>query len=992
MAIDPIADGEGLASVRAKNNAAIEGVNTAAQKVAALEVRGTLPMVARPGDDGLAYSSATTGPASARPIAGFGEIVVDTDLGFVLEIDGADIDPGLGYRDIALRVDFAFEEGHTYRVDYMLKRATNPTDPEGHGIELRLQNLSASKAHVSNIPLGPVLSPAVADGVVTRSFLIGKAGAPGTLDYTIPPTSRYGVPFIRVYGSGQTTRLAVIGRIEDVTDTLLSSATAAGLQAAIDGQKNEIAASVARADLGARTAQQTGYRYPNLALGAKVGYIGKTNGLIGTSTDWRYVDFIEVTPTTRLIRDGIGWSAAFAATPLACYDANKQFLGSPIALTTGFINARPADLVPGTAFIRLSYEPANVPDIRVVDEAVLSGARRYQRYTGRAGNSGALTDSGYIAKTTGVLAVATPWRTTPLIPVTADSIVVRQGNALPRTFAAAPVSFFDGGGAYLGYYSPLVPDEEFTVGDLAPTAAFIRASFDDIATGGLIVRGSTQRGTVDLLKAGLLADFALTTALSTGYLDLATGGVTSSANWRATDFVPAVPGQQFLLTSMRGNATVCHVAMYDASKTYLGSALAGIDPAAERYQLRDAIVTAGHASVAYVRAAFPSTAAYSFLGARVGGAGQAATSALTYLAPAVGYARQGEPIYLYARGILADRSVSLAWNISEANAEVCTITPASTADITVKLRAMAGASSAAIEVASFPIKVAPAAPVSPLQPMNIITLGDSTTDTVLRASVSGLWANELSRRLTGVGTAALAGAQSPAALALNNIKFRGTRGDQPIKHEGRPGWAASDYLTAASVGAVTNAFWNPATSQFDLDYYLTQNAFRDGDVTGGVNSTGSNLLVVIQLGWNSVYTQTVAASVAELLTLIDLIKVGRSGVKIWVLGLPPAPPINFKDFTGTRYVSEREVFELAVKTYGAAYRDLCAGKTNVDFVQISHLIDVEAAYPYADRARSPRSTGTVRGATDHVHHNAAGYAMLADALYYKFLYDYCRGV
>ncbi|GLK86697.1 SGNH/GDSL hydrolase family protein [Ancylobacter defluvii] len=224
MDIDPIADGDELADVRAKNNAAIEGVNTVTPKVATLEARGTLPMIARPGDDVLTYSAVTTGPAAERPIAGFGEIVVDTDLGFVLEIDGEDIDPEAGYRDIALRTDFAFEDGHVYKVDFALKRAVDPSDPLGHGIELRIQNLSASKTHVSTARLGDVLAPVVADGVVRSSFLIGKAGAPGTLDYTIPATSRYGVPFVRVFGSGQTTRLAVIGRLVDVTDVISGGA------------------------------------------------------------------------------------------------------------------------------------------------------------------------------------------------------------------------------------------------------------------------------------------------------------------------------------------------------------------------------------------------------------------------------------------------------------------------------------------------------------------------------------------------------------------------------------------------------------------------------------------------------------------------------------------------------------------------------------------------------------------------------------------------
>ncbi|ODN69587.1 hypothetical protein A6302_03133 [Methylobrevis pamukkalensis] len=161
----------------------------------------------RPGDAPSLWSTAHTGAARDRAALEIGEVVVSSPLGSALRIDGADIPDDVGYVDIAPRIDFAVEDGRTYRVRGRLARGIDPADPEGHGVEIWIQTLNRAKANLSTVQLGETLSPVVTNQVVTFDFLIGKAGALGELDYTIPTTARYVVPFFRIYGDAQATDL-----------------------------------------------------------------------------------------------------------------------------------------------------------------------------------------------------------------------------------------------------------------------------------------------------------------------------------------------------------------------------------------------------------------------------------------------------------------------------------------------------------------------------------------------------------------------------------------------------------------------------------------------------------------------------------------------------------------------------------------------------------------------------------------------------------------
>ena len=380
------------------------------------------------------------------------------------------------------------------------------------------------------------------------------------------------------------------------------------------------------------------------------------------------------------------------------------------------------------------------------------------------------------------------------------------------------------------------------------------------------------------------------------------------------------------------------------------------------------------------------------------GGGSGSAHVIDPLVPDAAYAVVGETTWLYSDGIVLDPTINTVWDIPYGNEYGCPVTPTSTATTRAKLYGF-GQDNAQITIADFPVFVT-GTPVSPAVPQNFVCLGDSKTDGG-GAGFSGAYPNELSRLLTGVGRAVLTGALSPAPLNLSNIYFRGTLGDQTIKHEGRAGWDATKYLTQAGSGTdtgpngevttgKTNAFWNPATQKFDAVYYITQNGFRSVDTAGGVLPDGSNLTFLIWLAWNDAYTQPALGSAAEVGQIIDLIHAGYPNAKCIVMGMNPPPKINFKNYNGSRLVSQRAIWETITKPFTKAYRDVCTSRQNTMFYQLSHLMDANEAHSRVTRKVSSRGTVTFTGNSDYVHENENGIGMVCDALKPLILYNYCR--
>lgn len=755
----------------------------------------------------------------------------------------------------------------------------------------------------------------------------------------------------------------------------------------------------------------------NQAAATSPGYIAKATGAYTALAGWKSSGFVPVLSTSTIRRVGSIVGGTSAACAIAFYDANQAFLGYHNTTLTDQ-TVKVSDLYPAARYIRSSCASADAFSITVgvsVAASVVEGLAEFEARVNAVVKTEvedhfatSTLSEGYI-NLSGAFVAASTWRTTDFIPYTPSATYEMSGYG--SSTLVASVSAWDADHAFIGVvYSRegLFTDQAITVG--LANVAYLRVSsaqayakaFEETSnqvdpTALAAVWFDLQ--TLKAQSADIVYEEAIdytAVGLSNGYINLS-GSFVAAENWRTTEFVSVNPVLTYVFTGY-GSGTVSSVSLWDENFNFLESALV----ANTFYQ--DAAVVVTNPAAKYLRASAATT--YSFHltvdGYFVAASAvrelatalndieglKAALSPPSAFAPTQAYALQGEPLYMFARGIVADRSVDVAWNISESNPDVCKLTPSSTTPIPVSLRAFKP-DNTTIEVASFNVLVT-GSPVNPATPQNFICLGDSLTDGVSASGIQGAYVNELSRRLNGVGTALLSGAQSPAPLALTNIFFRGTRGDQPVKHEGRGGWNAANYLNNASSGGVSNAFWNASTGQFDLDLYLTANGFDVGSTPSGVLANGSNLTMVVLLGWNDVYSSTPDASAANLGLLIDRIQATRASTKVIVVGLNPAPRVNYKSYTGARYVSEREVFELAVRQFGAAYKAVCATKANTSFLQLSHVFNPEIGYNTASRAVSLRSASTLSGTTDHVHPNAVGYAQLADALFYKILYDYCR--
>lgn len=231
---------------------------------------------------------------------------------------------------------------------------------------------------------------------------------------------------------------------------------------------------------------------------------------------------------------------------------------------------------------------------------------------------------------------------------------------------------------------------------------------------------------------------------------------------------------------------------------------------------------------------------------------------------------------------------------------------------------------------------------------SVICLGDSLTN-------FNVWHQEFCRQLNGGGNASgsTSGILAPMALPITVI---GTRGPSPVKHEGRPSWSVDTYLTQSTAFGSTNSFWNPGTSLFDIDYYLTQNSFYTS-LGGTVNSTGSNLDIIIFLGWNDG-----GIKISELTTLINLIKAKLANVNIILLGMQNIP----FDVYNTKVDIYKQTMNTIIQD-SIDKKYLSDNLSNVEFFPLSPYFNPIGSYTEVEKKPTIRDASPLKYVNDFIH-------------------------
>lgn len=181
--------------------------------------------------------------------------------------------------------------------------------------------------------------------------------------------------------------------------------------------------------------------------------------------------------------------------------------------------------------------------------------------------------------------------------------------------------------------------------------------------------------------------------------------------------------------------------------------------------------------------------------------------------------------------------------------------------------------------------------------------------------------------------------------AGHTLTLIGTRGTSPNLHEGRSGARASEYVSSATAGGVTNAFYNPTSKEFDFSYYMTENGFSTPD------------FVVLQLGINDLYNvgfendeTAISTLVSNIKTIIDSILEYNSDIKI-LLNLPTVPNSNQSVHSNARWAYNN----IRIRYCMAMQWELLKNYTSSARETYNHLI-LDASTDIADNVH-PASSG-----------------------------------
>jgi hypothetical protein len=224
----------------------------------------------------------------------------------------------------------------------------------------------------------------------------------------------------------------------------------------------------------------------------------------------------------------------------------------------------------------------------------------------------------------------------------------------------------------------------------------------------------------------------------------------------------------------------------------------------------------------------------------------------------------------------------------------------------------------------------------------VLFIGDSLTN-------AGFYPYEIQKHLSGEGVESIGTVTTTAYLDSDPAVTTKVS----VKHEGRGGWSAQDYISKASKSGVPNAFWNPSTASFDFAFYLSNNGFSLPDI------------VFINLGTNG--TVNPQAEINAIKTIITSIRAYSATVPIVVSAIAPG------NATQNRYV---DIYLTQIRELQIAEFD--GEMSNVWVAPIYLNINRETDWKTQVVAESSRNTLEVTRQIDSVHPSKYGYYKFAD--------------
>ncbi len=447
------------------------------------------------------------------------------------------------------------------------------------------------------------------------------------------------------------------------------------------------------------------------------------------------------------------------------------------------------------------------------------------------------------------------------------------------------------------------------------------------------------------------------------FINQNTGIQTVSASYKCTDFIEVEANTNYVFSSSPATYTAFRYALYNSSKAFISGGIGStqISTTSETAHIRLSDLST---KTELMLEAGTAATAYEAFGSLVNGKKISYDSFILNL-PSKIYALVGAETNIYFDNIVADHDKNYTFGVTcekGNHLERCyRITPVA-ADVGSYSLTISATNMFGVTVEKTTTLIVTAATTGSGTTKNVIVLGDSTT----------------------AANTPIVKLHTDFDSDVMSVNTFGTLGTAPNKHEGRSGWGIGTYVGYASVGGVTNPFYNSSTNAFDAANYFSSTGISAPDyfiVNLGINDFSSITSdSQLQLG--------LTTSINRMNTIVNSVLAVNSTIKVCIA--LTIPPNNSQDAFGKAYKcgTERNRYkknnacwvDKLIKTYDNRESEriyLIPIFTNLDTVYNMGLESVAVNARNATTYNTPVANGGV-------HPAESGYWQIADC-YWCFI-------